>query len=194
MTVQLDQGIHRHLRFAKPGTNNMYFNLNTWPGFISITGDMGDYVFQRTNDMFEFMRDSNMQGKINQQYWAEKVVAESTQSPRMQFSNRKFREATIHASEDWETTLKEAPALQAELENDVYTIGFSNEHEAYEFIQDYITNDGRHFEDFDYSLKEYGYHYTWCLRAIVWGIKQYDLLKEDRTQADYDRRVLAGEL
>lgn len=194
MKILIDQGDHRSIQFRQPKTNNMYFNLNTWPGFISITGDMGDYTFQRLTDMFEFMRDPHMIGEINQQYWAEKVVAQSVQSPMKQYSNAAFQQAVKDASDSWETTLGEAEALRLELTNDVSFQHFSNEHEAYEFIRDYESNDGHTFEDFDYSLTTYSYHYTWCLRAIVWGIKQYDLVKDGRTQADWDRRILAGEI
>ena len=56
MTVIREDGVSRHIRFAKPGTSCMHFDLITWPGYLCYTGDMGTYVFQRLTDMFEFFR------------------------------------------------------------------------------------------------------------------------------------------
>ena len=56
MIVVRDDGVHRHIRFKKPGTSCMHFDLITWPGYLCYTGDMGTYVFSRLTDMFEFFR------------------------------------------------------------------------------------------------------------------------------------------
>lgn len=45
----------------------------TWPGHLSITGDVGGYTFCRLRDMFEFFRG----GQINPGYWGEKLVSHS---------------------------------------------------------------------------------------------------------------------
>lgn len=54
--VLRDDGVHRHIRFKRPGTYCMQFDLITWPGYLCYTGDMGTYVFNRLEDMFEFFR------------------------------------------------------------------------------------------------------------------------------------------
>lgn len=64
-------GLYRHYRCQKPGTWNMGFDIVTWPGSLCYTGDMGDYLFQRTDDMIAFMRRSCM----SYSYAAEKCVA-----------------------------------------------------------------------------------------------------------------------
>lgn len=51
LTVIRDDGVYRHLRFQKPGTSVMYFDLITWPGHLCFTGDMGSYLFSRVRDM-----------------------------------------------------------------------------------------------------------------------------------------------
>lgn len=47
MTVIRDDGVNRHLRFRRPETNCMGFDLITWAGHLCYTGDMGTYVFSR---------------------------------------------------------------------------------------------------------------------------------------------------
>jgi hypothetical protein len=58
MKVLLDNGLYRHLRFAATGQYswNQWFEIITWPGKLAYSGDMGTYVFERIEDMFEFFR------------------------------------------------------------------------------------------------------------------------------------------
>jgi len=74
MTVLHDDGLYRHLRFKAPGNGFYWFDLVTWPGALSITGDVDGYTFRRMEDMFAFFRMSSSCG-INPHYWQEKVVA-----------------------------------------------------------------------------------------------------------------------
>ena len=69
MRVDLDAGKHRHLIF-RGTSNNMWFELVTWPGSLTISGDMGTWTFSRPPDMFNFFRGEM---KINPSYWAEKL-------------------------------------------------------------------------------------------------------------------------
>jgi hypothetical protein len=90
MTVLLDSGIYRHIRLKQPGTGNMWFDLVTWPGCLTISGDMGTWTFSRVDDMFTFFRHTprrvkqsrclcavcgrlSTELKINPSYWAEKL-------------------------------------------------------------------------------------------------------------------------
>ena len=75
LTILQDDGVHRCLLFKNPSSSNYYFYINTWPGHLCISGDMGCVVFCRLEDMFEFFRGDN--GKINPGYWAEKIVSNS---------------------------------------------------------------------------------------------------------------------
>lgn len=80
LEVIKDDGLHRHLRFRKPGTGCYGFDIVTWPFHLAISGDMGAAMFTRLPDMFEFFRDSSKHAEpdalcINAGYWAEKCVA-----------------------------------------------------------------------------------------------------------------------
>lgn len=72
LAVLHDDGLYRHLRFKAPGSGFYWFDLVTWPGYLSFGGDMDGYVFSRVPDMFTFFRDQR--NGINPHYWAEKVT------------------------------------------------------------------------------------------------------------------------
>ncbi len=74
LTVLRDDGLYRHLRL-RASRSFAWFELVTWPGALTIRGDMGSYTFSRDPDMFDFFRRSSWQGAPNFQYWDEKVDA-----------------------------------------------------------------------------------------------------------------------
>ena len=89
MQILLDSGMHRHLRFRRPGTNTYGFDVVTWPGYLAISGDMGGSMFTRLPDMFEFFRkdqrwyERNPGGlPINPSYWAGKLAANDGEKKR----------------------------------------------------------------------------------------------------------------
>ncbi|MFI1580075.1 hypothetical protein [Embleya sp. NPDC020630] len=74
MTVLHDEGLYRHLRFAKPAPEGSMFwwELVTWPGCLAVRGDMGgEWIFTRLPDMFRFFRSDG--GEINPWYWSQKT-------------------------------------------------------------------------------------------------------------------------
>ncbi len=82
LEVMRDDGVYRHIRFRKPGTMCMHFDLITWPGYLCYTGDMGTYVFARLADMFQFFRTDRSYAPrtgrrlaVNLSYWSEKLEA-----------------------------------------------------------------------------------------------------------------------
>lgn len=85
LTVLKDDGLYRHLKFSEPGTNSYRFDLVTFPGYMTVTGDMGSYTFCRVEDMLEFFRTDRTKGSdvsryglklhTNRGYWAQKLVA-----------------------------------------------------------------------------------------------------------------------
>lgn len=91
MTVIHDHGVHRHLRFGKPGDSNLSFQITTWPGYLCYSGDMGCYVFFRVEDMFRFFRGE----RINPGYWAEKVQAEDREGVKEYDENRTWTRASM---------------------------------------------------------------------------------------------------
>lgn len=68
-----DDGLYRHLRMKQPGTSCYYFDVITWPGYLTVTGDMGTWTFSRIADMFDFF--GPWQDGINTGYWSEKLEA-----------------------------------------------------------------------------------------------------------------------
>ena len=92
MTVLHDDGLYRHLRFArpKPASFMYWFDLITWPGSLTIRGDIGEsYTFSRLPDMFEFFRGKD----INPHYWSEKL--DGGRDSAKEYSEEKFRQLVV---------------------------------------------------------------------------------------------------
>lgn len=198
MVVEIDQGVHRSIRFMSPSTSAYYFRLVTWPGHLSISGDMGDFVFARLPDMFEFFRDDGMKNRINLGYWAEKLKAHDKISGHREFSTDFFKKAIRERFDQWpfDDDEQKAEALSNLEDQWDGLLGATPEslQEAISAAEQYtcpVTGNG-FSEMWDYRLEDYTFHFVWCCRAIVWGIKQYDLAKSNRTQADHDKMILAG--
>ena len=200
MTVVQDTGVFRHLLFMKPNHSDHWFQLTTWEGHLCISGDMGCYVFCRTNDMFKFFRNSAL--KINPSYWAEKVEAGDV----YEYSSDEAKDAILASFHDW-VEYKKENADESDTEFDLETTNFiaeqrdrldseilyesEQEHNLLHAIQHWDKDeDGFNFVDFfdgGDPLQDYNYHYIWCLFAIVWGIQQYDSLvthKEEQTTTE----------
>lgn len=175
MEIKLENGLYRHIRYKKPDGTDRLFDLITYPGGLMFRGDMGCYVFERTEDMFTFFRSAGH--GINPCYWSEKVQAQSIfGNGIMKFNLDKFREAVeddlkeiIECNED----LDEAELRQA-VKDDILDCA-EDEYSAIEAIRNFSYNDKEVFTDFfEHSLESYTYHYLWCCYAIVWGIQKYD--------------------
>lgn len=101
MSIIRDDGLYRHLRFmrseeaGKDGWRSAYFyDLITWPGYLAIVGDAGDYLFSRIRDMFEFFELDR--GGINPDYWAEKLRGPGRHDEASRnFSPDKFRACVL---------------------------------------------------------------------------------------------------
>ncbi|MDV6347518.1 hypothetical protein R2083_08320 [Nitrosomonas sp. Is35] len=187
-----DDDIHRHVVFKNPGSSIYWFELITWPGTLCINGDCGTYVFSRLNDMFQFFRQKNGDDSllINPSYWGEKLQAVDRCSGFMEFDENSFRE---RVREHFDSFVESNPELDPELNNhrdelwvaiaDDVLYHSSNEHEAYQAVNDFNHEIGDSvFEFTDFfdggGTETYTARYLWCLYAIVWGIRQYDLTKE----------------
>jgi hypothetical protein len=187
MTVLLDNGLYRHIRFIRPNTSCMYFDLITAPGLLLYRGDMGCYEFERIPDMFDFFRSDReyyqKQGKkvpINIGYWAEKLQSVSTFGEGYrEYSQELFNEEI----EEWVQSFVESnpevdeDKLRQEVDDEVLSMG-EFECEARHAADDFRFNDREVFSDFfEVRLTRPTYHYTWACYAISWGIEQYDKSK-----------------
>lgn len=78
LTVQHDDGLYKHLLIKAPGSSFYWYEIITWPGCLTISGDMGTWTFRRDTDMLAFFRANpdrqlGHDYRINASYWAEKL-------------------------------------------------------------------------------------------------------------------------
>ncbi|WP_295756091.1 hypothetical protein [Undibacterium sp.] len=185
MIVIRDDDVHRHIRFHRPGTMCMHFDLITWPGYLCYTGDMGTYVFQRLLDMFEFFR-TGREGKkrngaklaINLSYWGEKLQSVDSGDGYRKYSEEKFKANVMRWIEDRGLNGKLGHGLRDELESDVLSCAEYGRDEAYRAAANFKYNDKEIFTDFwEVDSDEYSHRFLWCCYALAWGVEQYDIAK-----------------
>jgi hypothetical protein len=191
MEILRDDGVYRHVRFAKPGTNSYAFNLITGPGFLLYRGDMGCYEFERLYDMFEFFRCDDKalayhksKGRnipVNLKYWAEKLNSIDKYDGFKKFSYEVFKSNVIATFKDYAKgiTIEDRKLLKNAIRQEILC-DFDNSYEAHEATSGFVFVDSkgnrrRPFDDFwDYDNDDYTIRYIWCCYAIAWGIMQYD--------------------
>jgi hypothetical protein len=213
MTVIRDDGIYRHLRFKRPDTICMHFDLITWPSYLCYTGDMGTYVFTRLTDMFEFFRTDReyaaRRGRklaINLSYWSEKLTAvdgSRSGGSAKEFDESKFREVINSYLVGWVRSAKESGSLDKDgrrelwkaVEQEVLGQLEYGEQAAYTAANEFSYPPGRYWPEkptwqftdlFEHDFSEYTQRMVWCCYALAWGIQQYD---EAKAAADRDPRV-----
>jgi hypothetical protein len=185
MTIKQDDGVYRHLIFrASTDSWNQWFEIVTWPGMLTIHGDMGTWSFARVEDMFGFFRSSDSL-KINADYWREKIESESRfGGPSKRFDHDAFHRNVIDSLPGYNLTEKEHAEVIEALKDVVF-----REQEEYSVRRALVSFEHRlstgssfGFSDaWEISGDEFSFHYLWCLYAIVWGIQQYDVLSIART-------------
>lgn len=180
MEVLHDDGLYRHLRFHKPGTGLYWYDLITWPGSLTIHGDMGTYTFSRVADMFGFFRGDY----INTSYWAEKCTAVDRNSGIKQYDEDKARKHVLQKIDDFLTAdgEDEADPEYADLWGRVAEEVLDEDVIYHEDTFRPALNRFRHgrfaFHDtWDWDLTDYTTQYLWCCHAIRHGIAQYDAAK-----------------
>lgn len=189
MSIKHDDGVYRHVLFKRKykGVNEdvHWFELTTWPKHICISGDMGCYVLARLKytldpcleDMFRFFRTKQL--GINPIYWSEQLQSNSAQEGFREFSEEKFlanvREHFDMLFSDYSKKQQEDAWLKLDSELLFDLVGESPD-KHYSQLMDYEFDDfPERFTDFwEYDSNTYTYHFIWCLRAINWGIRQYD--------------------
>jgi hypothetical protein len=97
LTILHEDGLYRHLHLQQPGTGHCWFDLISWPGSLTIKGDMGSYTFSRSQDMLDFFRRSAYRGGPNLQYWEEKLDAADARSGIRAYSEDLLRQ---HIADD----------------------------------------------------------------------------------------------
>lgn len=191
-----DEGTHRHIRFKKPDTNSMYFDLITWPGHLCFSGDMGTNVFSRIDDMFEFFR-SGPELSINAWYWSEKLLAvdgNRLKSGVTEFDKEEFKKVINEARIEWIRSSKESGALNECERRELWeavddeVLGLLDDDDiraqyaAYDFNWRHDNHSWQLQDLFEHNFTGFTIHFVWCCYAIAWGIQQYDLLKRSQME------------
>ena len=204
MEVHRDDGLYRHIRFRKPSTMGYHFDLITWPGYLCYCGDMGTYVFQRIEDMFQFFRADRQTEEsrlyVNLGYWSEKLQAvdgNRRNGSAEQFSEDKFRATLKRICLDWvkaacrdgSLNKDERRELWRAVEDDVLDhLEWSGPEVAQQAANNFSWKPHRgygkpepkswSFQDlWEHNFTEYTHHFQWCCFALAWGIKLYDRTK-----------------
>lgn len=180
LTVNLDQGVYRDITIARPNTMEMHYNITTRPGYLMITGDMGDFIFQRTNDMFGFFRPQSGY-YINPGYWGEKVEAGIISEFDIDVANSSVQGYLTNFLEDLDLSdpddrEKSKQALEA-VTNFISGTQWSGEFDFWNEINSWDADDAGGLELTDFfeaPTKANTFHYIWCCYAIVHAIKLYD--------------------
>ncbi len=186
MTIAMDDGVYRHVRFRQPSNSNMWFDVVTWPGVLVIHGDMGSWTFSRVQDMFTFFRDEKL--RINQSYWAEKLQhgTHGGRDGARVWSDDLFREQLLNRVKDSGLDGEDLKAVTDALREEV--LCRDNKYELLIAARDFSckipSRESERYGKFQFDScelpdgKEYAYHFVWCLYAIVWAIQQYDATKK----------------
>ncbi len=180
LTIYRNEGLYRHLRFRRPGTMCMHFDILTWPGYLCYTGDMGTFVFRRLEDMLVFFRKGvhDPAFRIDLRYWAEKVEASDKHDGITEFSAESFKaevkdyfEQATEESEKWPATRR--AALWSEIEDQLFSSLDDSEHHAWSALHDF-EHDGFRFTDWERDCRVYTQRFLWCCHALEWGIELFD--------------------
>lgn len=192
LTIDKNDGVSRHLKFANPNDCNQSFNITTFPNYLVITGDMGTLVFSRLYDMFDFFRSDNL--KINPDYWAEKIQSTSHEAQIASYSKFDLEQAKKIAQEDLNTYLEDNDDLSEEdraslLEDfELEILRSEDEYEIVEAIRNFNFK-GFEFDEFYWDgCRVYTYSYIWLCYAIVWGIKKFDKVHKKLKRKNKQKR------
>ena len=177
MTVLHDDGLYRHVRFQKPGTVIMHFDLITWPGSLAIKGDMDGFMFSRIADMFAFFRADGY--RVNPTYWSEKVAGR--RASVMSYSAREFETQVFSYLDDIardEPERAEHVATARKRIQEAIADGEAEEEADARAVLRELEDDGILSDTWEWDLRDWDYRFLWNCHAIAWGLQQYDAAKK----------------
>ena len=178
LTISREDGIYRHLHVGKPGTICESWDICTWPGYLAMVGDMGNWVFQRREDMFEFFRSPLEKGlKINPHYWAEKLEAQQD-GEWHRFSpdifHKRVEELAVEACD-----VEAYSEVPEERKDDLWgLLNTEDEWDAVAAVRDF-NSDWLDLTDFwESPCREVREHFIFACYAITWTVQLYDAMKQ----------------
>ena len=170
LTVIKEDGVYRHIRCQKPGTWICGFDVITWPGYLAYAGDMGEFMFKRLNDMFNFFRGD----RIDLRYCAEKCLAGKCR----EFDVDTFRAGIIDCAKG-HLGLEEDEDLPEECMEELFEVLHAgDEWECVTAARDFRSNKLRLDDWYEHSHKIYTFRFEWCCYALQWAVKEYDELSD----------------
>lgn len=183
MTVLHDEGLYRHLRFGRPGTELWSFSLITWPHHLAISGDVGGgWTFTAREDMIDFFGARRDTG-VNLSYWWEKLPSAQRSAARSFSADRLLRLATDDiagwgmAERDraeaverllfvWEHEGGYEQAYRGILDDFVWTPTITN--------SEVISGFPIRFRDVDeWDAEDFDHHFQLACHAIAFGAHRY---------------------
>jgi hypothetical protein len=167
MQVLHDDGLYRHLRFRNPDRGEYWYDLITAPGTLTITGDMGDFLFRRVEDMFDFFgRNSTT---INGHYWAQKVVAGITEEFDADLYKQNLTQEFFDAIDNLSRANRDD--LWSDIEWLLLSAGSTES--AYQAMSDWSDSRMPLEDSFETPVTSLSTTFLWCCWAIVAGISRY---------------------
>ncbi|NUP38948.1 MAG: hypothetical protein HOY76_18515 [Streptomyces sp.] len=182
MTVLLDNGMYRHLRFANPKSSLYWYEISTAPNQLVFSGDGDSFVFRLATDMFEMFRQSAASGDINATYWAEKCRTGNARS----YSRERFEEYVwkqVAEREQYYRGLRDgvqeeiftSPVFDVDYESAALMAALGFEHHLVASRDDRGNRDTfrfRHIHEWD--LKDFDWWFLFACHAIKDAIEKYD--------------------
>lgn len=186
MSVMHDDGVYRHVRFQAPGSGIGWFELVTWPGGLTITGDMETYVFRRLTDMFEFFATT---GDINPGYWEQKEQGGKTREYSPERLDSHVMDLFREYADEHGWVLTQVRNLWDELCTEIldhpddvhedesaaraaisgFTWASTLDDEELEELPPF-----RFYDTWEWDLRDFTHHFLWACFAIRWGVNQYN--------------------
>lgn len=186
--VHRDDGVYRHLTFSRPTTRTYSFDIITWPGYLTVTGDMGTWTFSRERDMVQEFFPSDIAGGINPGYWSEKIEAGTSggyDKICMEFDEKAFSKRLDEWLAAWREDCDD-DCDQDEIESALDTVadlkraGFNDSRDALNAVYSADWPEGVSSWDIAegmYGINTYSHHFLWICYAVVWGIGRYQSTK-----------------
>lgn len=157
--------------------NSFYdqFDLVTWPGHLSYSGDLGDFTFQRLDDMFKFFRGHDVP---NPYYWSGKLQSVDKHGGYEEFSQEKFEDRIRDDFKhywDFDENPQYRQAAWEDIEDELFC-GFSNEIDAKTALCRYESPfGGQTFIDaWEWDVTDWTFRFLLACYAIPWAIDKYD--------------------
>lgn len=183
MSVLLDTENYRHIKFRNPKHGFYAFSINTWPGHLAFSGDMGTFVFSRGMDLFR-----GVGGGLD--YISEKVVAADSNGRETE-GVIKFDHATALESAKRmviENLKSKRDEIGKEKRRKIYDEIMGSleakcdcEHEWFTAVSDACDAAGLTTEYWETGYQDYMVftgRFRWCVEALQWAVKKYDESKK----------------